>query len=71
MSAGSRPARLRIDPVACEGIGMCAHLGAGVVRLDSWGYPILPDRELGPGEMRRAAQAVAGCPRKALALDDG
>jgi ferredoxin len=61
-------ARLRVDPVACDGIGMCAHLAAGVVRLDSWGYPILPHRDLSRGEAKRAARAVAGCPRKALEL---
>jgi ferredoxin len=64
--AGSPPARLRVDPVACDGIGMCAHLAAELVRLDSWGYAIVPDRDLEPRELRRAAQAVAACPRKAL-----
>ncbi len=63
------PARLRVDPVACDGVGMCAHLAPEVVRLDSWGFPILPDRYLAPGEQRPAKQAVAGCPRKALFLD--
>jgi ferredoxin len=69
MAAGSTTTRLVVDPVACDGIGMCAHLASDLVRLDSWGYAIVPERELEPREVRRAAQAVAGCPRKALLLD--
>ncbi|MDQ1628847.1 MAG: ferredoxin [Actinomycetota bacterium] len=61
--------RLRVDPVACDGVGMCAHLAAGLVRLDSWGYPIVAERDLDAREQRRAGQAVAGCPRRALFLD--
>jgi ferredoxin len=60
--------RLLVDPVACDGIGMCAHLAEDLVRLDSWGYPIVPRRDLEPGEVRRARHAVNGCPRRALRL---
>ena len=71
----ARPARvaestLRVDPVACEGIGMCAHLAVGVIRLDSWGYPVLPSGPLTGHELRAARAGVAGCPRKALFLRD-
>ena len=62
-------ARLGVDPVACEGVGMCAHLAPELVRLDSWGYPILTARELDGRDERRAGQAVTGCPRRALFLD--
>ena len=65
---GRAETRLRVDPVACDGIGMCAHLAADLVRLDSWGYPIVPDRGLSQSEGRLAGKAVAGCPRKALRL---
>jgi ferredoxin len=59
---------LRVDPVACDGVGMCAHLAAGVVTVDSWGYPIVPTHPLGRRARAAAAVAVAGCPRKALFL---
>jgi ferredoxin len=65
---GAQP-RLRVDPVACDGVGMCAHLAADLVWLDSWGYPIVREGGLTDREERRAAQAVAGCPRRALHLD--
>jgi len=60
--------RLRVDPVACAGIGMCAHLAEDLVRLDSWGYPVVPQRDLDTDEARQAARAVTGCPRRALWL---
>jgi len=61
-------ARLRIDSVACDGVGMCAHLAPGIIALDMWGYPILPDDTLERRDLQAARGAVAGCPRKALFL---
>ncbi len=61
--------RLRLDPVACDGIGMCAHRAPELVRLDSWGYPIIDGRDLAGRDERRARRAVAGCPRHALYLE--
>jgi ferredoxin len=62
------PERLRVDPVACEGIGICAHLAPQVVSVDSWGFPILPSDPLDRRNRRQAAAAVAACPRRALFL---
>jgi ferredoxin len=61
-------ARLVVNPVACEGIGMCAHLAAGLVALDSWGYPIVPRDLLTGRDLRAARNAASGCPRRALLL---
>jgi ferredoxin len=61
--------RLRIDPVACDGVGICAHLAADLLTVDSWGYPILPTDPLSRRELRAAKGAVAACPRRALFLD--
>lgn len=60
--------RLRIDPVACEGIGMCAHLAPGIIDLDPWGYPVIPLFDLEGADRRAAVRAVRGCPRLALHL---
>lgn len=62
---------LLVDPVACDGVGMCAHLAADVVRLDTWGYPIVPAEALSRREERLAGKAVAGCPKRALWLQQG
>ena len=59
---------LRIDPQACDGIGMCAHLAPDLVTLDRWGYPIIPTRVLNVEEITQATKAVKGCPKKALHL---
>lgn len=59
---------LRVDPVACEGIGMCAHLAPGVIGLDAWGFPVLPARPLTGRDLRAGRAAAAGCPRRALFL---
>jgi ferredoxin len=68
MSVRPAAARLVVDPVACDGIGMCAHLAPDLVSVDSWGYPIIAGDPLTPREERQAKRAVAGCPRKALVL---
>ncbi|MCX6422450.1 MAG: ferredoxin [Actinobacteria bacterium] len=59
---------LRIDPQACDGIGMCAHLVPDLITLDRWGYPIIPTRVLDVEEVAQATKAVKGCPKKALHL---
>lgn len=72
MSARRQPEddrRLRVDPIACDGVGLCAHVAPDVVALDPWGYPVLP---LGPPEHdRQARRAVRACPKRALRLTDG
>lgn len=60
---------LHIDPVACDGVGICAHLAPEVVRTDTWGYPMLTADPLTGDGIRQARAAVAACPRKALFLD--
>jgi len=62
---------LRVDPIACDGIGICSHLAAGLIRVDSWGYPIVSGAPLRKGDRRAADAAVAACPRRALYIDDG
>jgi len=57
---------LRVNPVACDGIGICAHLAPDLVRLDSWGFAILAAGPVGAEDERRAGVAVAACPRRAL-----
>jgi len=60
--------QLVVDPVACDGIGMCARLAPDVVELDTWGFPIVATGPLGRSDTRQARRAVAGCPRRALLL---
>jgi ferredoxin len=68
-SAPAVPARLRVDPVACDGVGMCAHLAPGLIVLDAWGYPIVTSALSRRADIRAARAAMAGCPRRALMLE--
>lgn len=58
--------KLAIDPVACDGLGMCAHQAPDLISLDPWGYPILDGADLHDGTLGPARRAIRACPRKAL-----
>jgi ferredoxin len=63
-------ARLVVDPIACEGYGVCAELLPERIRLDDWGYPMLDDHGAVEDELLpHARRAVAACPRLALRLE--
>lgn len=66
MSAGPR---LRVNPIACDGRGLCAEVLPEMITLDDWGFPVIRDAEVPPGLLNEAAEAVRLCPRLALRLD--
>jgi ferredoxin len=59
---------LLVNPIACEGHGLCAELFPERISLDEWGYPVIDPAPLGPGLEKHAKRAVAACPRVALLL---
>ena len=66
MTAG---ARLRVDPIACDGRGLCAEVFPEMITLDDWGFPLIRDEEIPPGLMAGAGEALRLCPLLALRLD--
>jgi ferredoxin len=60
--------KLRVNPIACSGHGLCAELLPEMITLDEWGYPLLADRPVPPRLVRRARRAVTDCPALALRL---
>jgi ferredoxin len=62
-------ARLRVDPIACDGRGLCAEVLPELITLDDWGFPVIADRDMPPGLWRAAQEAVRLCPKLALRLD--
>jgi ferredoxin len=60
---------LRVDPVACEGVGLCAHLAGRLVATDPWGFPIVFSGVVPAQELRRVEAAVSACPHRALWLE--
>jgi ferredoxin len=64
--------RLVVDPVACDGHGLCAELFPEAVTLDRWGYPVIDGGAVHPSLLGHAERAVIACPRLALHLvEDG
>jgi ferredoxin len=59
--------RLRVDPIACTGHGLCADLLPERIELDEWGFPVI--RGDGPPRLAaHARRAVRACPALALQL---
>lgn len=64
----TRRTRLAVDPIACDGRGLCAELLPGLITLDDWGFPVIGG-DL-PASLHKEAAAVARlCPRLALHLE--
>jgi ferredoxin len=59
---------LRVDPIACEGHGLCAELFPERVSLDDWGYPIVDPEPIPAALEGHARRAVSACPMLALRL---
>ena len=61
-------ARLRLDPTACSGHGLCAGLLPELIELDEWGYPILLADTVPDSLLPLARRARDACPTLALRL---
>jgi ferredoxin len=62
--------RLRVNPIACTGHGVCAELLPELITLDPWGYPRLASQDV-PAELTgHAKRAAAACPTLALLTDN-
>ena len=59
---------LVVDPIACDGAGVCAELLPELIGLDPWGFPVVGDGEVPPGLVELARRATVSCPRLALTL---
>jgi ferredoxin len=60
--------RLLVNPIECQGHGVCAELLPELIALDEWGYPIIDGRPIPPFLDRDARAAVSACPTLALRL---
>ena len=61
---------IRVNPILCDGYGQCAELLPEAIRLDEWGYPIVPREPLARGLEGEARRAVRMCPRLARSLEE-
>ena len=60
---------LRVNPIACDGHGLCAELLPEIIELDPWGYPILLSAAVPHRLAEHAKRAAAACPTLALLVD--
>jgi len=61
--------RLRVDPIRCDGHGLCAELFPERVQRDDWGYPIVSPTPIDDSLLPLARKAVDACPVLALRLE--
>ncbi len=61
---------LVVNPVACEGHGLCAELVPELIRLDDWGYPIVDPDPIPYDLEDHCRRAVTACPTLALIIRD-
>ena len=62
--------RLRVDPIACDGRGLCADLLPDLITLDDWGFPIICDGDVPRRLLGDARDTVRACPKLALRLEN-
>lgn len=60
--------RLSVDPIQCDGRGLCAELVPELVQLDEWGFPIISDAPVVGSIQTEVRRAIAMCPTLALRL---
>ena len=60
--------RLRVNPIACTGHGLCAELLPERVIFDEWGYPVISPEPILPALRKAARRVVTDCPALALLL---
>jgi ferredoxin len=59
---------LRVNPIACDGRGLCAEVAPELIVLDDWGFPIIRPGGVPSWFEADALEAVRLCPKLALRL---
>ena len=59
---------LIVDPIACDGHGVCAELFPERIGIDPWGYPIVDGEDIPLSLLEHARRAAVACPQLALHL---
>lgn len=62
--------RLSVEWSRCAGHGLCKHMLPELIRLDDFGYPVLPEASVPARLLRHTVQATEMCPALALSLKD-
>lgn len=62
--------RIQVDEIACTGHGRCYALAPEVYAPDDHGHCVLVVAEVPPGLEEQARAGAAGCPERAITIDD-
>ncbi|MGO9197238.1 MAG: ferredoxin [Acidimicrobiales bacterium] len=65
-----RRLRLWVDPIACQGRGLCGEMLPELIVLDVWGFPMVAPGTVPHQLVSAAKEAVRACPMLALHLDE-
>ncbi|MBI1352568.1 MAG: ferredoxin [Actinomycetales bacterium] len=64
---------LALDPIRCDGRGLCHDAAPHLIELDEWGYPVLPGgtvrANIAKSDLAAARDATHACPVLALHLE--
>ena len=60
---------LRVNPITCDGRGLCAEVAPELIVMDDWGFPIIRPGGVPAWLEDDALEAVRLCPKLALRLD--
>ena len=67
------PPTLVLNPIMCDGRGLCHEAAPDLIDLDEWGYPLLPGHglraELTRAQLKAAEDATHACPVLALHIE--
>jgi ferredoxin len=67
------PPTLVLNPIMCDGRGLCHDAAPDLIDLDEWGYPLLPGHglraELTRAQLKAAEDATHACPVLALHIE--
>ena len=61
---------LSVDPIACDGHGLCAELLPEMLTPDDWGYPVVVGSRVPARLVTAARRAAAACPKLALVVSN-
>lgn len=65
----AQEARISINPIACDGHGMCAELLPELIDLDEWGFPLIKETRIPRDLLDMARRAERVCPTLAVVLN--
>jgi ferredoxin len=60
---------IAVNPIACDGHGLCAELLPELITLDDWGYPTVHAKEIPENLEVHARRARDLCPTLAILLE--